>query len=73
MGSALVGDVTVTPAENLTTTTAAENLANRTAIGPATSMDLTGQRPTDFLGYETTEGAAELATAPDKHRMNPEC
>ncbi len=71
MGSALVGDVTVTPAENLTTTTAAENLANRTAIGPATSMDLTGQRPTDFLGYETTEGAAELATAPGQTPYEP--
>ena len=56
--------------------TAAETLAaapvpRRVAATPV-AQALTGSRPTDFLGYETTEGAAEMgATAPGQTPFEP--
>ena len=54
------------PAERLATTT----VPTRTAVTPV-AQALTGSRPTDFLGYETTEGVAELATAPGQTPFEP--
>jgi len=56
----------VTAAETL----AAAPIATRTAATPV-AQALTGSRPTDFLGFETTEGAAELATAPGQTPFEP--
>ena len=55
------------PAERL----AASTVPARTAVTPV-AQALTGARPTDFLGYETTEGAAEMgATAPGQTPYEP--
>ena len=54
------------PAERLATTT----VPTRTAVTPV-AQALTGSRPTDYLGYETTEGVAELATAPGQTPFEP--
>ena len=54
------------PAERLATTT----VPTRTAVTPV-AQALTGSRPTDFWGYETTEGGAELATAPGQTPFEP--
>ena len=55
------------PAERL----AASTVPTRTAVTPV-AQALTGARPTDFLGYETTEGAAEMgATAPGQTPFEP--
>ena len=54
------------PAERLATTT----VPTRTAATPV-GQTLKGQRPTDFLGYATTEGVAELGTAPGQTPFEP--
>jgi hypothetical protein len=61
------GAVPMTAAETL----AAAPIATRTAATPV-AQALTGSRPTDFLGFETTEGAAEMgATAPGQTPFEP--
>jgi hypothetical protein len=71
--SAALANIPPAPAAqtNVAIQSPAERLATRTAVTPV-AQALTGARPTDFLGYETTEGAAEMgATAPGQTPFEP--